>query len=80
MKTKIMDGIEYEVLDWVDGFMTDDDVIILRPVKAKPKTIVQMAAEAWGSSEEEFRTHKGWEVYDAIEQRLQALEKKLEGK
>jgi hypothetical protein len=83
MKTKVIDGVTYEVLDWVDGFMSNDDnVIILRPLPPKPKTMVQVAAEVIGRTEEEYRNgyDKTCMIWDAIEQRLQAIEKKLEGK
>ena len=83
MKTKVIDGVTYEVLDWVDGFMSNDDnVIILRPLPPKQKTIVQVAAKTWKMTEDEFKRAypEHIRIYDHIEQRLQAIERKLEGK
>lgn len=77
MKTKVIDGVKYEVVDWVDGFMcNDDNLLILRPLPKPRKTLVSIVAESLGWTEGYFRAmHKVLSVaFDAIEERLAALE------
>jgi hypothetical protein len=52
------------------------------PIPSAQKTIVQVAAEAMKYDERRYRHIYDIDcaVYDAIEQRLQAIERKLEGK
>lgn len=77
MKTVVIDGEEYEVV-------TSDEcpLMYLVPLPPKPKTIVQVAAEAGGYAENKYREEfkVSCASMDAIEQRLQAIERKLEGK
>lgn len=85
MRTVVIDGVEYEELEDPCTFSSSygDFVLYLRPLPPKTKTIVQVAAEALAISEERFReTYQTGVIVlaDAIEQRLQAIEKKLEGK
>ncbi len=81
MKTVVIDGVEYEEVRREGSFL-EGWLLAYQPLPPKPKTIVQVAAEAGGESENKYsNAHpERWKVYDAIEQRLQAIERKLEGK
>ena len=84
MKIVVIDGVEYEEYSRIDGPMVDGaySVLYYRALPPTQKTIVQVAAEAGGYAENKYREE--FKVtcasMDAIEQRLQALERKLEGK
>jgi hypothetical protein len=80
-----IDGVEYEEIEDLGDFssLNGDITLYLRPTPPKPKTIVQVAAEIVDCNERELRQYIGrfsCAVHDAIEQRLQAIEKKLEEK
>ncbi|TXH17364.1 MAG: hypothetical protein E6R03_04115 [Hyphomicrobiaceae bacterium] len=83
MKTVVIDGVEY-LLTSATICPHDKEITYIgyKPLPPKPKTIVQVAAEATDMSEEDYRTVLCVDaaIYDAIEQRLQAIEKKLEDK
>ena len=84
MKTVVIDGVEYvEVSRDVPVGHPDNLVVVFRPIPPKQKTIMQVAAEAVGCSENRFKELRKdslfLAVWDYIEQRLQALEKKMEG-
>lgn len=82
MKTVIIDGVEYEDLEdpCRVNSMNGDVVLYLRPLPPKQKTRVQVAAEVSGCEEDLYRSQVGRValIYDAIEQRLQAIEAKVE--
>jgi hypothetical protein len=84
MKTVVIDGVKYRPGRFE---MHEDGGISIRvyPLPPKQKTIVQVAAEEFGGNldEDEYRkcTYPATlAAFDYIEQRLQAIEKKLEGK
>ncbi len=75
MKAKFQ-GAEYTVrhrIEYADGRLD----LFLDPLPPTPKTIVQVAAEKMGYEEKKFRSVYDVDcaAYDAIEQRLQALER-----
>ena len=83
MKIVVIDGVEYEEVEREESWRENTQYIAYRPLPPKPKTIVQVAAEKGSMTENQFRTiHTDTYLaaIDHIEQRLQALERKLEGK
>lgn len=77
MKTIVIDGVEYEEQqrrDWEDGTFT----ILYKHIPKPKKTLVEIAAEVTGRTEEEYRNgyDKTSLIYDAIEERLAALEQR----
>jgi len=78
MNTVTIDGVEYEQeSSWFS--IEGTKFIKLRACPPKRKTIVQVAAEAMGEDERDYR-RKDFvcvSIYDHIEQRLQALEAKV---
>jgi hypothetical protein len=83
MKRVVIDGVEYEELDSYTSDLSDGSygftTVRYRPLPPKHKTIVQVAAEAMEYDERRYRHIYDIDcaVYDAIEQRLQALEAKV---
>lgn len=81
MKIVVIDGVEYEFSD--NGVVPPGfSIVAIRPLPPKQKTIVKVAANATMMSEEKYRYEyeNTCAIWDYIEQRLQALEKKVEGK
>lgn len=81
MKTVVIDGVEYEFSD--NGVVPPGfSIVAIRRISPKQKTIVQVAADVMGCTADRYSAT--YEVaaaaYDYIEQRLQAIEKKLEAK
>jgi hypothetical protein len=76
-----IEGMEY-ALHYQKEIGDKHHTIIVEPLPLKQKTIVQVVAETWGMTEEKFKQNypEHIPIYDAIEQRLQAIEQKLEGK
>jgi hypothetical protein len=81
MKTVVIDGVEYEEVKREGSFL-EGWIIAFQPLPPKRKTIVQVAADVHEYKEDEYRKLylSSTAVYDYIEQRLQAIEKKLEEK
>lgn len=80
MKIVVIDGVEYEEVEREESWRENTQYIAYRPLPPKPKTIVQVAAEEAHLSEVGFRKAYSHAAWDYIEQRLQALERKLEWK
>jgi hypothetical protein len=82
MKTVVIDGVEYEEVKREKSWRENTQYIAYRTLPPKPKTIVQVAADVMGYTADRYSAT--YEVaaaaYDYIEQRLQAIERKLEGK
>ena len=77
MKTRMVDGVMHEEVDWVEMFISNNkNIIHLKPSSKPKKTITELAAESSNLNEDSFREEfpKSCVVYDAIEARLSALE------
>ena len=83
MKIVVIDGVEYEEVEREESWRENTQYIAYRPLPPKPKTIIDAASDALDMHESSLRIGLGTyqnAIVDAIEQRLQALERKLEGK
>lgn len=82
MKIVVIDDVECELLGRYTCGLDGAEHLTVRRILPKKKTMVQVAAETWKMTEDEFKRAypEHIRIYDYIEQRLQALERKLEGK
>ena len=80
MKKVVIDGVECEVIIEPCASVLDRDVLVMhyRPLVKPKKTIVQVAADYMGWSEEFYRKeNKAFSLLlDTLEQRLAKLEEK----
>jgi hypothetical protein len=74
----MIDGVECELISRDKSIMYGDELIRVKIPTSKPRTIVQVAAESWAMNEKQFRDVHPLQtaIYEAIEQRLQAIEKR----
>lgn len=84
MKTMVIDGVKYEEIEDLGDFSSQngDITLYLRPLPPKQKTIVQVAAERAGDTEEYLKgclpfIHNL--IFEAIDERFEDLTKRIEG-